>query len=472
MRLTERFKQNQPLEQMELALVRAAQHNPLLLTPGDEAVLRTSLALARMHKVRQDGRDVRVGAFLDPFREHVQRRLGPVLLGRRKAAREDLVPLARDLKERTIRTRDELVRRFSNRLSPEAIDRELRHKSLVLVMGGGGGTGHVYVGVLSMLEEYGLRPALLAGASMGAVHSLFRSRAARFDQTEVVSIVRGLSWRRLFRVISSESRYGLPAALRLYLRASIGRYFHAAPELHEPGMRLADLPIPTIVSVSGIRRGMLPRPVEFYARVLNVSPRTLMQPAAVATRLQATIAALGELVTQPEIMVKLHLGADDSTRQFDALDAVGFSSALPGVIHYDVLREDQRMRGLLDELLEARGIFRLVDGGLVDNLPVKAAWRAVQRGLIGTRNVLMVGLNGFAPRISAPLWLPLSRLAELTVAPNRPYAHVLKDFKQTLSPLELVPSVELLAKAVELGRSQIAPELPLLTRMLAPLPRL
>ncbi len=171
-------------------------------------------------------------------------------------------------------------------------------------------------------------------------------------------------------------------------------------------------------------------------------------------------------------MVKLHLGADDQTAQWDALDAAGFSCALPGVIHYDVLREDPRMHTLIQGLLEEHRVSRLIDGGMVDNLPCKAAWRAVHKGAIGTRNAFILGLNGFATKLSQPMWLPLSRLAELNVRGNRPYAHLVHDFKRTLSPLALVPSLQDLSFALEEGRKQLTPEVPYLTRMLAPLPRL
>ncbi len=470
MLLKERFQIIRPLEEMEIALVRALVDRPELLNPAEEAVFRTALSLARLYKVRHGGRDVGVGAFLAPFREEVERRLSPLLRSDRKVDRAELLPHLADLKERTVRTRDELFLRFEPRVPPEAIDREIRHKALVMAMGGGGGTGYVYVGVMALLDEVGIKPALMVGTSMGAILALFRSRMSRFDTTEVANIVRGLSWRKLFRAISTDSRYGLPAALRLFLRAAVGRYFNATEG--KSGLTLADLPIPIIVTVSGIKRGMLPRPVEFYERLLELSPRALLNPARVAERVQGAFGALAELFSQPEIMVKLHLGADDETRQFDALDAVGFSSALPGVIHYDVLRDDSRMHQLLSELFEKKGIFRLIDGGLVDNLPAKAAWRAVHKGQIGTRNAFILALNAFALKLSTPLWLPLQRLAELTVAPNRPYAHLVKDFKRTLSPLELVPTVADLAKAVEMGREQLLPDLPFLMRMMAPLPHL
>lgn len=469
MRVRERHELVRRLEELEIAIVRAAQKSPRLLNPREENLLRTAVSLARMYKVRHEGRDVGVAAYLTPFREEVTRKLEPLFLSGKPPTRDRVLPLLPSLKARTVDVRAGLVRRFHTRLPEAVIDREIRHKELVLVSGGGGGTGYVYVGVMSLLDDYGLRPKLLVGTSMGAVLSLFRSRMTHFDQAEVVNIVRNLSWRKLFRFISGEHRYGLPAALQLYLRAGIGRYFNASADLRDAGVRLNELPIRTIVAVSGIRRGMLPHPLEFYEKLFALTPRSLLDPIRVTHKLQATMGALAELFTRPEIMVKLHLGLDPGTESFDALDAVGFSSALPGVIHYDVIREDRRMRSLLDGLFESRGIFRMVDGGLVDNVPAKAAWTAVHRGVIGTRNAFVLALNAFSPKLTTPLWLPLQRLAALNTDGNRPYAHLFRDFRKTLSPLEIVPSVGLLAQAIELGRRQLTEDAPFLTRMLAPL---
>ncbi len=472
MLLKQRFQILRPLEEMELALVRAAVDSPSLLDSREEAVLRTALSLARLYKVRHEGHDHSVETWTAPLREDVSRRLGPVLLGGRRITRDQLVPHVRDLRGPALKLRDELVHRLHGQVPEEALHHELRHKSLVVVAGGGGGSAYVYMGVMSLLDEHGLKPSLLAGASLGAILMLMRSRMASFSEAELVGIIRGLSWRKLFRFISTENRYGLPAALRLFLRAGLGRYFNAGPAGQEGGMRLKDLPVPILIAVGGIRRGMLPRPLEYYERLLGTSPVSLLSPAGVARRIQAVMGTLAEFFTRPEIMVKLHLGADPTTAGFDAIDAAGFSSALPGVIHYDMLRDDAHMRGLLDGLMEEKGILRLIDGGLVDNLPVKAAWKAVHHGNIGTRNVFLLGLDGFAPRLSTPFWLPLQRLAAMTVAPNLPYAHLVKRFGPTLSPLELVPSVQLATKAMHLGRKQLGAEMPFLTRMLTPLPHL
>lgn len=468
MRLVERFEITRPLEEMELSLVRASLADPTLVDAHEEAVLRTALSLARLYKVRQGDRDVGVGAWLTPLRQEVERRLKDALLPEKGAPRRELlVPHFKELKARTITTRDELVARFADRLSPEAIDHELRHKALVLVMGGGGGTAYPYLGVLSLLDEYGLVPKLLVGTSMGAILALFRSRMPRFEQEDVVNIVRSLSWRKLFRGVSTENRYGLPAALRLFLRSGIGRWFGVDSRGGE-GPSLKDLPIPTIVAVSGIRRGKLPHPLEFYEKLIAISPRFLLNPMIVPK----WFGAIAELIARPDVMVRVHLGINDETANFDALDAVGFSSALPGIIHYDVLRADPKMHNMLAGLLESRGIFRLIDGGLVDNVPAKAAWRAVHKGQLGTRNALILALNGFSPKLSTPLWYPLERLAELNVSKNRPYAHVMHDFKKTLGPLVIVPTVDQLLDAISIGRHALAWHMPLLARLLAPLPRL
>jgi len=467
-RLKERFEVTRPIEEMELALVRAHIENPRLLDAHEETILRTALSLARMYRVTHEGHDVGVQTAIEPFRDELVRRLKPVLLPEKgKIEREQLLPHLRDLKERTLNTRDHLVRRFADRLPFEAIDRELRHKALVLVMGGGGGTAYVYLGVMALLDEYGLMPKLLVGTSMGAVLALFRSRMPRFEQEEVVGIVRSLSWRKLFRTLSTENRYGVPAALRLFLRSGIGRYF-GVDSRGTTGPKLNELPIRTIIAVSGIRAGKLPHPLEFYEKLIAISPNWLLNPLI----LPRWFSAIAEFTARPDILTRVHFGADAGTEDFDALDAAGFSSALPGIIHYDIFRDDPRMHSLLTQYMGDHGIARLIDGGLVDNVPSRAAWKAVHKGELGTRNAFIFALNGFSMKLTTPLWLALERLAEVNVAKNRPWAHLTHDFKRTLGPLVIVPTVEQLLSAVQLGRKALAWDMQLVSRMMAPLPQL
>lgn len=462
--LAERFAEARPLEQLELELMQALVERPGLLDAREEAVLRTALSLARTYKLHHQGHDYGVQVTLTPFRHEVTRRLGPVLKPG-MVERALLLPHISPLAERTQQALATLTRRFEGRVSAEDIDHQLRHKELVLVLGGGGGTAYVYLGVMRLLEEFGIKPKLMVGTSMGAILSLFRSRLPSFDTDELASVVRTLSWKKLFRAVSMENRYGLPAALRLFLRSGIGRWFGVTQAASE-APRLKDLAIDTIVAVGGIRQ--LPHALSYYEQLTSASPTHLMSPRV----WPKWLGAIGELVARPELLTTLHLGADEDSRQFDAIDAAGFSSALPGVIHYDVLRADPNAHELIHATLKKKHVFRLIDGGITDNLPAKAAWRALHSGRLGTRNGLVLALNGFATKLRQPAWLPLQTLAELNVKRNRPYAHLVHDFRRTLSPLAAAPTVAELFEAIELGRRSFAPMMPLIRRLMAPVPRL
>jgi hypothetical protein len=137
-----------------------------------------------------------------------------------------------------------------------------------------------------------------------------------------------------------------------------------------------------------------------------------------------------------------------------------------------VFRDDPRMHALLTQYMGDHGIARFIDGGLVDNVPARAAWRAVHKGEIGTRNAFILALNGFSMKLSTPLWLMLERIAEVNVSRNRPWAHLMHDFPRTLSPLVIVPTVEQLLEAVQIGRTALAWEMQVIARVMSPLPRL
>jgi hypothetical protein len=147
-------------------------------------------------------------------------------------------------------------------------------------------------------------------------------------------------------------------------------------------------------------------------------------------------------------------------------------SALPGVIHYDVVRDDERMHTLLRALLERHDLFRLVDGGLVDNLPAREAWGAVQRGALGTRNAFVLALEGFLPRLTQPLWYGLAQIAAQNVARNVPFAHHHRAFQRVLSPMEVVPDEDQLQQAIQAGKAELHPDMALVARMCRPFPPL
>lgn len=346
------------------------------------------------------------------------------------------------------------------------LDRLVRRRKLALALGGGGGSGYVYLGCFQLLHEWKLVPDLIAGTSMGAVLGLMRARDRAFAIEDVFEILRHLSYRRLFRFLRTESRYAIPGAFRLYLRAALSRWL--------PGgeVPLSGLAIPLAVAVTGIRAGMLPRPPEDYEKLLDVRALFPPTPAKLRSRAAQIVGALGELIAQPHRLAHVYLGADPETAAFDALDAVGFSSSLPGVIHYDVLRRDPPAHARLARLLEALGLGWLADGGLVENCPARCAQVALRRQEGGHANAFVLALDGFSPKLATPAWLPLERLAHENVRRTLPWCSVYVPFARTLSPLEVVPGEMQARRAIALGRAQLAPFMPLLARMLEPLPDL
>lgn len=458
-----------PFEDAEAALVRSVVTERPWLSEPDENALRYALNLARLSRIRTaEGDDVDLEPFLAPWREEVLATLVPVL-GRRSGVDHDAVGRLVPRMEAHARTwRARAAQAFGARLPPGAIDREVCEKALVLVCGGGGGVSWSYLGAFALLEQFGLVPRLLAGTSMGSVLLLFRARRLRWRAEDIDEAMKGLSFRGIFRFLQTESRYGLPAAMRLYLRAAIGDFLKG-PDGHP--LTLDQLAVPLVVAVTGIRNGALPRDPAYYEHLLDLQGREA-RPHAMKRMVGDVFTAVRELASQRDRFARLYLGAEPETRAFDAIDAAGFSSALPGVIHYDVLREDERMHAILRGVLERHDVFRLVDGGLVDNLPARAAWGEVMSGRVGTRNAFVLALEGFGPKLTQPLWYGLEQIAAQNVARNRPFVHHLKSFQKVLSPIELVPSDETLRRAIHAAKTELAPDMPVVARLCRPFPAL
>jgi predicted acylesterase/phospholipase RssA len=453
-----------PFEDAEAALVRSVVSTAPWLSDAQEGALRYALNLARVGLVRTpDGGDVDLAPVLLPFRDEVLAAV-PALTGPDGPDRPAAVRLAGTIGPRAAAFRARAVAVSDGRLSPDALDREVCEKALVVVCGGGGAVAWSYLAAFQLLDQYGLVPRLLGGTSMGAALALFRARRVRWHPEDLAAVQAGLSWRSVFRFLQSDSRYGLPAAMRLYLRAALGEYLKG-PDGHP--LTLGQLAVPLVVAVTGVRNGALPRDPAYYEHLLDFAGRE-GRPNLLSRMATEVFGAVGELMLQRDRFARVYLGGDEETRDFDAIDAVGFSSALPGVIHYDVLREDERMRHLLDGLFARHDLFRLVDGGLVDNLPARATWAAVQRGLAGRRNAFVLGLEGFGPKLSQPLWYGIQQLAAANVAWNRPFVDLYKSFQRVLSPSDIIPDPDDLRRAVNDAKAELHPDMPFLAAMVRP----
>ncbi|MBI3071268.1 MAG: patatin-like phospholipase family protein [Deltaproteobacteria bacterium] len=464
-RLRERFRKTKPLRDIECAVVRDALDHKDAFAPGILDGLRYGTTLARIDTVDTAHGKVHFGGPLDTFRIRLIDSLSPhVLTNPGRIDRRAVNAIAPDLIALTRRVRKQLLDR--GQISAEALDREVGTRRLVFVLGGGGGTGFVFLGTFRLFEELGVTPSLIVGTSMGSVLGLFRARDERFRHDEIVDVASSVKWREVFRLFDMENRYGLPATLRLYLRRGIAHYFARSDGAT---LRLEDLAIPLRVVVTGLEKKALRHDIRYYEHLLDTP--TGISGLAIRRRIKDIMTVVSEFLTTGDGLREIVLGNDPLTRAFDSVDAVGFSSAVPGVIHYDVIRDDPRMHALLRDLFEREHIYRLIDGGVTDNVPARVAWDLVERGELGSRNALIAAFDSFAPQLSRHvLFAPVQRLVRKNVESSRPYADTYHAFQRTLSPIELVPSATRVSRAARAGYAELQDEAAFYREMLRTIP--
>ncbi|MDD5091399.1 MAG: patatin-like phospholipase family protein [Candidatus Wallbacteria bacterium] len=115
-----------------------------------------------------------------------------------------------------------------------------------LALGGGTAYGFTHIGVLRRLEDENLRPAVIAGTSMGALIAALYSRTGSAE--EVAGLCRRFfvekTWKRLFPL-------NLPFARSIVrtdiIRSSLAGIFGMSD--------IADLPIPLIITGSDLKSG-------------------------------------------------------------------------------------------------------------------------------------------------------------------------------------------------------------------------
>jgi predicted acylesterase/phospholipase RssA len=461
-------ERRRPFDQLERRLVR----NALALPDDPETArrvqqLRYAISFARLTTVvNPDGREIDLTGVTAPHAQRIRDLLSPHLVEAedvREALRRTDLAVAW-----TRAARAEILGHGS--LSRDALEAEVSERLLVVASGGGGGAGYVYPGAYEALDRAGLAPSLLVGTSIGALMSMFRARSRRFDLATLLSAARALSWTRVFRAFEGRSRYGLPATLRLRLHDALGPLFR---EAEDRTTQLSDLHIPFYAIVTGIRADGLKHDLHYYETLLGEE----MATPGRGTQVRAGIRAMGlvrEFLATPEALQPIVVGREPGTQGFDVLDAAGFSAAIPGVIHYDVDPGNTHMSHILDHLYAVHGVARFGEGGMVSNVPARVAWETAVSGHLGPRrNVFVLALDCFAPHPSRLAWYPFQQLVrQSNVFADRAFADVYLPFRQTLSPLNLVPPVEDALQAIRWGRDEIRPLMPFIERMMARIPTL
>ena len=457
---------------MERALLRADLERPGFLLAPELAEIRYALNFARL-TVFQPGAAARGGPSgrtevlvedeVEPVRAAVVEAFdGPLRLERRPADRlHRALAVARELRPKISEARARILERHANELSAAELDDEVGRKVLVSIAGGGGGAGFVYVGAYDALEREGIVPAYVIGSSIGALLGLFRARRKRADWNAYAALAASLEAGSLFGPPTVIPRHGLTGLFRLHLHAALGKHF-----LLDDGRpaTIADLEIPYEAVIAGVRRRSLDRlPKAFLAPLVPSSGERFSE------RLATLMWHVGAFF-DPRLVKAIVVGGDPETAAFDALDAAGFSAAIPGVFHYECDAADERMAAILVELCRREDVAAFVDGGVASNVPIEIAWRRVQAGKLGTRNAVYLAFDCFHPQWDPKhLWLqPITQALQLQLTRDAPFGHWIVRFESTLSPLTLVPDARAVESAVGWGRAAIAECLPLVRKLLEP----
>jgi len=455
------------IQRVERAVARAEVARPGFLLPRELDRVRYLLGFARVTRFAPrrggKGKEIDCGGEVAPLRAETAEAAGEVVRRESEAPRRlrHLLDLAKRLGPTLDRTRTRILEHHAAELSADDLDDEAGRPVLVSVAGGGGGAGFVYVGAYEALERAGIVPAYVIGASIGALLGLFRARRAAGEWLGYAALAESLVPSAVFSPFAIRRRFGLPGLLRLHLRPSIGQLFTLADGR---AATIGDLEIPYECVVGGIRR-----------RSFDQLPRAFFDPPSAAP--EGNLAdRIGRLMWQvaaffdPRLVKPIVLGGDDESAKFDAVDAAGFSAAIPGVLQYDLDDGDEASIAILESLCAREDVAAIVDGGVAANVPVEIAWRRIHDGKLGTRNAVYLAFDCFHPQWDPRhLWLqPITQAVQLQMLTNAPYAHWVVRFDSTLSPPTLTPDPSAMRAAVGWGREAIADCLPVLQALLRP----
>jgi hypothetical protein len=144
---------------------------------------------------------------------------------------------------------------------------------------------------------------------------------------------------------------------------------------------------------------------------------------------------------------------------------------VPGLLHFDLFQHDPEVARPFEEIFARHGLFRLTDGGVVNNVPSRVAWTSIQKGKLGHRNAFIYGADPFAPIPNHnALFIPIQRIARPAVLANRPYSDFTRTLHTSPSPINLAPSYKQLKQIVQRSRREFIEDVPFIRRMMTPLP--
>lgn len=460
------------LKRMEAALIRSQLANSEVLPADDYDLIRYALVLARLQAIRpgavalerpehsvvpdveladeplQTLREILLDLLYEPLRE--QRNLLVRLAQLRKLA--DRVRVA------TRDARLSLLAAHEGQFSADDLDKEVCHKVLVMIPGGGGGAGFVYSGFVARMQADGISPSYIVGASIGALLGGLMARDRQPDIPALIAWGKALKAPQIFSQPVVGPALSLPGLVRLHLRSmdEMLRNADGSP------LRLKDLAIPYDAVVAGVKASA-------YASMPKFKPSRLHStrlPMRIAERMLHMLSYFS-----PKVATEVLLGATSETHNVRVVDAIGLSSAIPGVLQYAPWQEDEQSIAILQAIREQQGLASFMDGGMVSNVPARAAWRSVEAGRIGRRNAYYLAMDCFGPQWGVGhTWLyPVTQMIQAQLPAQRPYYDWLVQFSKTPSPVNLLPSEEMFDMAYSSGWEQAEAVMPQLRAALKPI---
>lgn len=462
------FVRTRDLKTFERRLIRLVVRRPGVLNAQHEALFRYATVLARQHTIRTpDGRDVSIADEVESLRRWMLEAVVEHLPGQDVADVEALRELAPILAIRLERSRQSLLSHHVNDFGPEHLDDEIRHKKLVFVLGGGGGSGLTHLGLFSMFNELGIVPDLIVGSSMGAMMGTLRAISKEYDPiATALALPRELHYNSIFKPYTGYSRFGFPGAFHMNLLRLAREVFQKL--IGHSTLRFHEMPIKLQIVATGIRAGFQLD----ESRYTNTS-QTDISSGSLRKTMSLFFKVVRQLSNNPRLLSQVVFGKGEATARFPVIEAVGFSCAVPGLLHYDVYHDDPETVDPLNQIFKEQQLLRLCDGGVVNNVPSQVAWDSVQRGALGSRNAFIMASDVFAPISSSRnlIWMPIQQIARGNVLANRPYADFHKTFQKPPSPLQIIINqYSRLKTIVQASRDELEPDKPLIKRALAPLP--
>ena len=434
-------------------------------------MLRYALSVARLSEIRTSKGDVDLFDEIAPFRHWLVDQLAYFADpdGVRPIDWSGVDRLLPAIRTNVRDARTHLLEHHVNEFGLDRFEREVIRKELVLVLGGGGGSGYSHLGAFAVIAELGLTPSMVVGSSMGAMLGLFRCQERSYDpMATALALPRPTEFGRVFAPYRGYSQYGFPGTIELKARAIGSHIFENLIGRDIP--TISELAIPYRAVITGLRSGIGLALNDVEERIARSAGRR--SPTALRNRVQLFTGVVRAMLANPRFLVEVVAGRDELA-DFNAIDAMGFSCAVPGIIHYDLFGgQDDPSVKQVHEVFGDRGLFRLTDGGVVSNVPCRVAYDCVHAGEIGSRNAFILGFDAFAPVVNRnAVFLPIQQLVRRSVLIDKPYSDHLITYKQPPSPVKLLASFETLQSVIAKVRNQMKPERPFIEAMTRPLPR-